>query len=152
MRRFVCTGLGLLLLFFGCLLAHEQRIVFTTRTHPSCPVLVSAPSESKDYGFHAITFQNDSRKSIAALQLKVTISTGNSQDEVVDGRRVSIALAPGEIKRLEVDLASVQGSKQKARALRQEIASVMLFVESAEFSDGTQWNGDEPVLGRPVEK
>jgi len=149
MRRFVCTGLGLL---FACMLAPGQRLVFTTRTHPSCPVLVSAPSESKDYGFHAITFQNNSRKAIAALQLKVTISTGNAQDEVVDGRRVSITLAPGEIKRLEVDLASVQGSKQKARAWRQEIASVMLFVESAEFSDGTQWSGDEPVLGRPVEK
>jgi len=145
MRRFVCTGLGLLLLWFGYLLAHEQRLVFTTRTHPSCPVLVSAPSESKDFGFHALTFRNDSRKTIAALQLKVTI-----QDEVVDSRRVAIALQPGETKRMEVHLASVQGSKQKARALRQEIASVMLFVESAEFSDGTQWNGDEPQLDVPT--
>ena len=81
----------------------------------------------------------------------MTANPATAQDEVVDGRRVPITLAPGEIKRLEVDLASVQGSKQKARALRQEIASIMLFVESAEFSDGTQWNGDEPVLGRPVE-
>jgi len=145
MRRFVCTGLGLLLLWFGYLLAHEQRLVFTTRTHPSCPVLVSAPSESKDFGFHALTFRNDSRKTIAALQLKVTI-----QDEVVDSRRVAIALQPGETKRMEVHLASVQGSKQKARALRQEIASVMLFVESAEFSDGTQWNGDEHQLDVPT--
>jgi hypothetical protein len=145
MRRFVCTGLGLLLLLLGCLLAHEQRLVFTTRTHPSCPVLVSAPSESRDFGFHALTFRNDSRKPIAALQLKVTI-----QDEVVDSRRVPIALEPGEAKRMEVHLASVQGSKQKARALRQEIASVMLFVESAEFSDGTQWNGDEPQLDVPT--
>ena len=145
MRRFVCTGLGLLLLWFGYLLAHEQRLVFTTQTHPSCPVLVSAPSESKDFGFHALTFRNDSRKTIAALQLKVTI-----QDEVVDSRRVAIALQPGETKRMEVHLASVQGSKQKARALRQEIASVMLFVESAEFSDGTQWNGDEPQLDVPT--
>jgi hypothetical protein len=152
MRRFVCTGLGLLLLLFGCLLAHEQRLVFTTRTHPSCPVLVSAPSESKDFGFHAITFQNDSRKAIAALQLKVTISSGSAQDEVVDTRRVPITLVPGEIKRMEVDLASVQGSKQKARALRQEIASVMLFVESAEFSDGTQWYGDELQLDLPVDR
>jgi hypothetical protein len=152
MRRFVCTGLGLLLLLFGCLLAHEQRILFTTRTHPSCPVLISAPSESKNFGFHAISLRNDSGKEIAALQLKVTISTGAAQDEVVDSRRVAIALAPGEVKRLEVDLASVQGSKQRARALRQEIASVLLFVESAEFSDGTQWNGDEPQLDLPVDR
>jgi hypothetical protein len=150
MRRFVCTGLVLLLLLFGYLLAHEQRLVFTTRTHPSCPVLVSAPSESKDFGFHSLTFRNDSRKTIAALQLKVTISTGNAQEEVVDSRRVPIALEPGETKRLEVHLASVQGSKQKASALRQEIASVMLFVESAEFSDGTQWTGDEPQLDVPT--
>jgi hypothetical protein len=145
MRRFVCTGLGLLLLLLGCLLAHEQRVVFTTRTHPSCPVLVSSPSESKDFGFHSLTFRNDSRKPIAALELKVTIS-----NEVIDSRRVPIVLEPGETKRMEVHLASVQGSKQKARALRQEIASVMLFVESAEFSDGTQWNGDEPQLDVPT--
>src|SRR5690349_13941866 len=126
MRRLVCTGLGLLLLLFGCLLAHEERVVFTTRTHPSCPVLVSAPSESRDYGFHAISFRNDSRKTIAALVLKVTMSTGSAQEEVIDSRRVAITLAPGESKRLEVHLASVQGSKQKAKALRQESASVTL--------------------------
>jgi hypothetical protein len=150
MRRFVYTGLGLLLVLLGCLLAREERVVFTTRTHPSCPVLISAPSESKDFGFHAVTFRNDSRKEIAALQLKVTISTGGAREEVVDSRRVPITLAPGETKRMDVRLASVQGSKQKARALRQELASVMLFVESAEFSDGTQWNGDEPQIGMPA--
>ena len=149
MRRFVRTGFGLL---FGCMLAHGQRLIFTTRTHPSCPVLVSAPSESKDFGFHAIRIRNDSQKVIAALQLKVTISTNNAQEEVVDSRRVPITLSAGETKRLEVHLASVQGSKQKARGLRQEIASVMLFVESAEFSDGTQWNGNEPQLGLPVDR
>ena len=80
----------------------------------------------------------------------MTISTGSAQDEVVDSRRVPITLESGETKRMEVHLASVQGSKQKARASRQEIASVMLFVESAEFSDGTQWNGDEPQLDVPT--
>jgi hypothetical protein len=147
MRRFVCIGLGLL---FGCMLANGQRLIFTTRTHPSCPVLVFAPSESKDFGFHAIRIRNDSAKVIAALQLKVTISGGDAQEDVVDSRRVQITLSPGETKRLEVHLASVQGSKQKARALRQEIASVMLFVESAEFTDGTEWNGNEPQLDLPV--
>jgi hypothetical protein len=150
MRRFVYTGLGLLLLLLGWLLAHEEHIVFTTRTHPSCPVLISARSESTDFGFQAITVRNDSRKAIRALQLRVTISSGGAQDEVIESRRVPVALEPGEIKRLDVRLGNVQGSRQKARALRQEIASVMLFVESAEFSDGTQWNGDEPVLGMPA--
>ena len=149
MRRFVRTGLGLL---FSCMLALGQGLIFTTRTHPSCPVLVSAPSESKDFGFHAIRIRNDSRKVIAALQLKVTISAGNTQEEVVDSRRVPVVLSPGETRRLEVHLASVQGSKQKARALRQEIASIMLFVESAEFSDGTQWNGNEPQLDLPTNR
>jgi len=149
MRRFVCTGLGLL---FACMLAPGQRLVFTTRTHPSCPVLVSAPSESKDYGFHAIRIRNDSKKEIAALELKVTISIGVAQEELVDSRHVRITLSPGETKRLEVHLAGVQGSKQKAKALHQDIASVMLFVESAEFSDGTQWNGNEPQLDMPVGK
>jgi hypothetical protein len=149
MRRFVRTGLGLL---FGCMLAHGQRLIFTTRTHPSCPVLVSAPSESNYFGFHAIRIRNDSKKVIAALQLKVTISTGNTQEDVVDSSRVAVTLSPGETKRLEVHLASLQGSKQKARALRQEIASIMLFVESAEFSDGTQWNGNEPQLDLPTNR
>ena len=149
MRRFVRTGFGLLC---GCMLAHGQRLIFTTRTHPSCPVLVSAPSESKEFGFHAIRIRNDSRKAIAALQLKVTISAGDTQEEVVDNRRVPVVLSPGETRRLEVHLASVQGSKQKARALRQEIASIMLFVESAEFSDGTQWNGNEPQLDLPTNR
>jgi hypothetical protein len=147
MRRFVRACLGLL---FGCALAYGQRLVFTTRTHPACPVLISAPSESKDFGFHAIRVRNDSKKPIAALQLRVTIPRGQAQDEVVDGKNVLITLAPGEVKRLEVHLGSVQGCRQKARNLQQEIASVMLFVESVEFSDGTQWNGDEPVLGLPV--
>ena len=132
------------------MLAHGQHLVFTTRTHPSCPVLVSAPSESKDYGFQAIRIRNDSRKVIAALQLKVTISTGNAQEEVVDSKLVPITLSPGETRRLEVQLASVQASRQKARALRQEIASVMLFIETAEFSDGGQWNGNEPQVGMPA--
>jgi hypothetical protein len=149
MRRFVCTGLGLL---FGCMLAHGQRLIFTTRTHPSCPVLISARSESKDFGFHAISLRNESRKAIAAVQLKVTISTGEAQDEVIDSKRVPISLSPGETKRMEVHLASVQGSKRKARASREEIASVMLFVESAEFSDGTQWTGNEPQLDLPVDR
>jgi hypothetical protein len=147
MRRFVCVCLGLL---FGCALAPGQRLVFTTRTHPACPVLISAPSESKDFGFHAIRVRNDSKQPIVALQLRVTIPRGQAQDEVVDGKHVLITLAPGEVKRLEVHLGSVQGCRQKARNLQQEITSVMLFVESAEFSDGTQWNGDEPVLGLPV--
>ena len=147
MRRFVCASLGLL---FGCLLAHGQRLVFTTRTHPACPVLISAPSESKDFGFHAIRIRNDSNKSIASVQLRVTIPRGKEQDEVVDGKHVLVTLAPGETKRLEVRLGSVEGCRQKARDLRQETASITLFVESAEFSDGTQWNGNEPVLGTPI--
>jgi hypothetical protein len=149
MRRFVCTSLGLL---FGCMLAPGQRLIFTTRTHPSCPVLVSAPSESKDFGFHAIRIRNDSNKVIAGLQLNVAITTGNSQEEIVDSRRLPITLSPGETRRVEVHLASVQGSRQKAKALRQDIASVTLFVESAEFSDGTQWNGNEPLLDMPIDR
>jgi hypothetical protein len=147
MRRLVCACLGLL---FGCMLAHAQRLVFTTRTHPACPVLISAPSESKDFGFHAIRIRNDSKKSIAALQLRVTIPRSQAQDEVVDGKHVLVTLAPGETKRLEIRLASVEGCRQKAKDLRQETASVTLFVESADFSDGTQWNGSEPLLGTPI--
>jgi hypothetical protein len=147
MRRLVCASLGLLL---GCTLAPGQRLVFTTRTHPACPVLISAPSETKDFGFHAIRIRNDSKKSIAAVQLRVTIPRGEAQDEVVDGKHVLVTLAPGETRRLEIRLGSVEGCRQKAKDLRQETASATLFVESAEFSDGTQWNGNEPLLGTPI--
>ena len=82
----------------------------------------------------------------------MTISTSGGQEEVVDSRRLPITLSPGETRRVEVHLASVQGSRQKARALRQEIASVTLSVESAEFSDGSQWNGNEPLLDMPIDR
>ena len=147
MRRLVSACLGL---FFSCTLAPGQRLVFTTRTHPACPVLISAPSESKDFGFHAIRVRNDSKKTIAALQLRVTIPRSQAQDEVVDGKHVQVTLTPGETKRLEIRLGSVEGCRQKAKDLRQETASVTLFVESAEFSDGTQWIGSEPLLGTPI--
>ena len=136
-----CFGSACLWIWFGCALASGQRLVFTTRTHPACPVLISAPSETKDFGFYAIRVRNDSEKPIAALQLRVTIPREQERDEVLDSKYVRISLAPGETKRLELRLGSVPGCRRKARDLRQETASVTLFVESAEFSDGAQWNG-----------
>src|SRR5215831_16043362 len=76
----------LLLISFGSL-ADAQRLVFTMRTHPTCPVWITSTSQSKDYGFQTLTFASDSDKVIASVNLSVVLVNGE-QEEVVDGNRV----------------------------------------------------------------
>ena len=46
----------------GCVMAHAQHIVFTMRTHPSCPVMITSVSPSKEFGFEQVTLLDDSGK------------------------------------------------------------------------------------------
>ena len=129
-------------LLFAGTLAHAERLVFTMLTWPTCPVLASAAEQSKDFGFQSVLFRNDSEKSIHALYLTVTFYTAKSREreEAVDSGHVYIELEPGEEKRLDVFLARTEALNQKAKSAGQDVAWVKLFIDSAEFADGSRWD------------
>jgi hypothetical protein len=139
-------------LLFGCVAAYGQRIDFTMRTHPACPVSISATSASKEYGFQTITFHNDSRKPVDFLYLRVTFSTAGSSEEVIDGGYIAVRLERGDEKRFDIYLGEVEALRGKVRSVKQESAKVVLFVESADFSDGTQWAWNDVVIDSPPDK
>jgi hypothetical protein len=149
--RLLGPVLGLLLAGMS---ADAERLVFTMLTSPSCPVLASAPEQSKDFGFQSVLFRNDSDKSIQTLYLTVTFYTGKSRDkeEVVDSAHIYIALEPGEQKRMDVFLGRIQALTQKVKSVGQSVAWVKLFVDSAEYSDGTRWDGNQPSEGMPLDR
>jgi hypothetical protein len=133
----------LAVLLFGTL-AQAQQVVFTMLTSPTCPVMAMAPEQSKDFGFQSVLFRNDSHKSIQAVYLTVTFYTTKSRErepeEVVDSSHIYIELGPGEEKRLDVFLGKIQALKQKLKSSGQQVAWAKLFVDSAEFSDGSRWS------------
>jgi hypothetical protein len=136
-------------LLFAAALTAAQPLVFTIRTHPTCPVETLAVAESKEFGFQSATFRNESPLFVESLNLKVEFGAG-SKEEVTDSLRLRVHLAPGEERRFEVRLGSLQQLNQKLRSSGQEFARVVMFVDSAEFSDGTEWSGAEPVIDVPV--
>jgi hypothetical protein len=140
----------ILALLFGAALAPAEPLVFTIRTHPTCPVETSAFNGSKDFAFQFVTFHNESPKFVESLSLKVAFAAG-SQEEIVDGIRIRVRLAPGDAGRFALQLGRIPPLDQKLRSSGQKFARVVLFVDSAEFSDGTEWNSEEPVIGVPVE-
>jgi hypothetical protein len=137
---------GLLLAF---VLTAAQPLVLTIRTHPTCPIETSAVTESKEFGFQSATFRNESPIFVESLNLKVEFGAG-AKEEVIDSVRIRVHLAPGEEKRFEVQLGRMQQLNQKLQSSGQEFARVVLFVDSAEFSDGTEWSSEEPVINDPV--
>jgi hypothetical protein len=147
MRGFLGTVLGLV---SGCVMVHAQHIVFTMRTHPSCPVVITSVSPSKEFGFEQVTLLDDSAKPIDSMELRVVLAT-DSQEEVVDGGRVFAKLAPGERKSIDVFLGQIRALTQRARELGQTEARAVVYVESVEFPDGTEWDGTEPVVEIPIQ-
>ena len=131
-------------------IAQAGQLVFTTVTPGSCPVWISAPERSKDFGFQSLAVLNDSDKPIQSVHLKVTFSTGAPQEEVVDGGHVYLDLEPGQEKRLDVFLGRIEALNQKLKSVRRELAWVKITVESAEFADGSRWDPDAPSNGIPV--
>ena len=68
MRRSLRAILGLV---SGCVMAYAQHIVFTMRTHPSCPVVITSVWPSKEFGFEQVTLLDDSGKPIDSMELRV---------------------------------------------------------------------------------
>jgi hypothetical protein len=145
MRRVVSAFL--LLISFGAL-AEAQRLVFTMRTHPTCPVWITSTTQSKDYGFQTLTFASDSDKAVASVNLTVVLTYGE-QEEVVDGNRVYVGLESGERKEMNVFLGRMPALTQRAKELKQDVARAIVFVDSVDFADGTRWDPREIVGGPP---
>lgn len=146
MQRFLGTVLGL---WFGCALAHGQHVVFTMRTHPTCPIVISSVTQSKEFGFQAVMVTADSAKPIESMNLTVVLATGE-REEVVDGGHIFAKLNPGERKSVDVFLGRIRALTQRAKELRQQTARAIVFVESVEFSDGTRWDARETVVDVPL--
>jgi len=144
----------LLALFLAGTVAHAERVVFTMLTAPTCPVLASAPEQSKDFGFQTVLFRNDAEKPLQSVYLTVTFYTAKTRDreEIVDSGHVYLNLGPGEMKRIDVFLGRIQALLQKMKSIREEVAWAKLFVSGAEFTDGSRWEMDKPPEGVPAQE
>jgi len=67
---------AILALVSSCVMAHAQHIVFTMRTHPSCPVVITSVSPSKEFGFEQVTLLDDSGKPIDSIPGKKSSTEG----------------------------------------------------------------------------
>ena len=132
-------------------IAHGQHLVFTMLTHPTCPLVMASISSSRDFGFQSVALRNDSGKAIESIRLRVVLATPRGRDEWVDGGRVFARLEPGDRKEVEVFLGRTQALSQRARELKLGVGRAIVMVESADFSDGTRWTDEEPVVGVPDE-
>lgn len=130
-------------LFAAAASAASPYLVFTTRTHPRCPIAISSIAQSKETGFQAMTFHNDSEIAIHSVRLRVTF-VADSKEEMAETADLSVMLDPRQDKRVDVGLGRIRELTQRAGSAR--FATVILFVDSIQFSDGTQWKSDEPVL------
>jgi len=129
-------------------LAGGQNLVLTTRTHPTCPVETSGIIQSAEFGFQSVVFRNESPKFVEFLSLKVAFSTGD-KEEIVDSLRLPVRLAPADAKQFQVQLGRVAQLNQKLRSSGAKFARVLIYVDSAEFSDGTEWRWEERFIDPP---
>lgn len=132
-------------LLFGCGLAHAQHIVFTMRTHPTCPVLISSLTSSNDFGFQTLALVGDSEKPIESMYLTVVL-VSDSREEVVDGGRIFARLDSGERKTVDAFLGRIQALTERAKEWKLPLARAIVYVDSVEFADGTRWDAREVVL------
>ena len=131
--------------------AHGQRLVFTMVTPATCPLVISSVSSSLDYGFQALTIFNDSELAVESIRFKVVLTAVAGRDEVADGGHVFVKLEPGDKKNVDVFLGRKSALTQLARELKLDIARAIVTVEAVDFSDGTQWTGDPPAVGIPID-
>lgn len=134
------------LLLLAVATAHAQHLVFTTVTPGTSPIWISSPEESKEFGFQSLEILNDSDNAISSVHLKVTFSTGDSPEELIDTGHVYVSLEPGERKRPNVFLGRIDALSQKLRAMQQPVAWVKVTVESVEFVDGSRWDANAPMV------
>lgn len=145
MRRFLCPALGLL---FGCTLVQAQHLVFTMRTFPTCPVLISSIESSPEYGFQSLSVLDDSGQGIASIRLSVVLTLG-SDEQVVDGGTVYVNLQPGDHKDIDVFLGQRRSLTERAKELHLTVARAIVYVETVDFADGTRWDPRVQVVGVP---
>lgn len=126
-----------------------ERTIYTSRTHMMCPILISDIGSSGEFGFESVTMLNESRRPVRAVNLRVTLSIGHNEEESIDGGRFPVELAPGEKKRVDVNLAKARAVELRARSVKEPIVRAVVFVESVEFDDGSMWNENGPVLWLP---
>jgi hypothetical protein len=137
-----------LLALFGAV-GGAQSLVFTTRVHLACPVLMSAIAQTKDVGFDSVVVRNESKKTIDTIHLSVAMYSESGED-IVERASFIVMLGPGEAKRINVGLGRVQELTAKIKNSRRPVVQAILFVQSADFTDGTLWSGDEPTINDPV--
>jgi hypothetical protein len=143
-RRVLPAAVIALLLGTGS--ATAERVLFTTRTAWASPVVVSGPLASKEFGFQSVLLHNISSKTVEALDFKVVLITAapaGGEAEEVDGGRIHVRLEPGQSRRIDVYLGQVRALEQKAHSLRLNAALTVLSVASADFADGTRWDGED---------
>jgi len=148
MRR---SLLALAALLFGSVWAHAQHIYFTTLVPANCPIVIGALTHSKDFGFQAAVFYNDSDQTVESLHLKVTLSSPGREGQVVDSGHIYISIEPGERKAQDVFLGRMQSLNQRAKYDHMEVARATISVESVEFADGSHWSADAPVNFEPTD-
>lgn len=151
MRVFRCL---VLLILAGSTLAQAQHLVFTMRTFPTCPVVISSIQSSPEYGFHSLHLLDDSNKAIVSMRLSVAIAL-NPDEEVVDGGTVYVSLKPGDRKNVDVFLGEMRSLTEKAKQLHLTVARAIVYVETVDFADGTRWDPRvqvPDVPARPLQK
>lgn len=126
--------------------AFAQKLMFTSQTHLNSPVTISAISRSKQVGFDYVTFHNDSRKTVEAVRVEVKSSSGSGEEVTLEGADFLVMLDPGGSKRVSVGLGRIRELTARAKSLRQRAARAILVVTSAKYSDGTEWNSDDPAF------
>ena len=144
---------AILALVSGCVMAHAQHIVFTMRTHlkeKHGAAHLPADLAVEDWGVTYDQIEPHYWYAEQVMELRVVLAT-DSREEVVDGGRVFAKLAPGERKSVDTFLGQIRALTERAQELRQTEARAIVYVESVEFSDGTQWAGTEPVVDIPVQ-
>ncbi|HEV3330685.1 MAG TPA: hypothetical protein VG096_06880 [Bryobacteraceae bacterium] len=136
---------------FASVLAHAQHIYFTTLIPPTCPIVIENLTPSKDFGFQSAVFHNDSSQTVESLHLRVTLSSAGKQEQIVDSGHIYITLEPGEQKSQDVFLGRMQSLNQRAKFDHLEVARAMISVESVEYTDGSRWYADGPLVYDPIE-
>ena len=141
----------LLAAVLACVAARAEHLVFTTVAPLTCPIVVSAPVESKDFGYQSVLIRNDADLPVQAIYFSVTfaLAAGNAREETVDSGHVYVAIEPGEEKRTDVFLGRVTAMLQKLKSAGQPVAWIRLLVDSVEFEDGTHWDHSGPRFDTP---
>jgi hypothetical protein len=140
-----------LAVLLGSIAAYGQRVVFTMVTPATSPVMIASVQSSRDFGFQTLALFNDSDKTIDSIRFRVVLTRLQARDEVVDGGHVYARLEPGDRKNVDVFLGRLSALVQRARELKLAVARAVVTVEAVDYSDGSQWLGDQLIQDIPIQ-